>query len=423
MAGTGRDGPTDRAWRAAVVLGLVLIVCSFAFALLVPMVLGQGCPCRDRDGRLVLVLTTSHDFWVAPTAARYIANGALGFVYESSPYLTALPLYPVLLAPPVALGQALGLSEPPAPTATMYYLLAPFTAGLAIPLVHQVRALVRDGHPGVSALSAQVWTAVLVAVPLVVYGHGEDALALLALLAAARLAVRERWAAAGLLLGFGIASKQWAVLALPALLARCPRGDRARLAAASLALPGALTLFVLLVDWPHASRALLDPPNYPEYGHAAVWVDTGAATVVTAPYRLGVLVLAVALAAARGRGGAFLSRLLAVLGLTLLARCAFEPVVHVYYLAPGLCLLLLHERVATGRCARTAVLGSLLVGWFQVSPAPALWWAVAALLGAAVAYQAGREIVSGTADPTAGADADTAASSLTNGPATPREDL
>jgi hypothetical protein len=416
MARIGREGPTDRAWRAAVVLGLVLIACSFAYVLLYPVVLGHGCPCRGRDGRFVLVVATPRDVWVAVDAARYVASGALGFVYESSRYLTALPLYPILLAPLVAAGQALGLSEPPAPTATMYFLLAPFTTALATPLLHQVRGLVRDARAGASALSLQLWTAVLVAAPvLVVWGHGEDALALLALLASVRLAGRERWLAAGFLLGFGIASKQWAALALPAMLAWSPRGERSRVAAASLALPAALTLFVLAVDWPHASRALLHPPNYPAHGHAALWVDAGAATVTTAPFRLGVLAVAVFLAVRVGRG-APLSHLLAVLGLTLLARCAFEPVVHVYYLAPGLCLLLLHERMTTGRCWRTAVLGSLLVAWFPFHPTPALWWAVSALLGVAVAYRAGREVLSGVAEPAAGTNADSAPSSRTTLP-------
>jgi hypothetical protein len=405
MPRTGRNPLTDRAWRAAVMLGLLLIAGAFAFALLYPLVLGHGCPCHDRDGRPVLVVATSRDFWDAVAAARYVANGALGYIYESDRQLTALPLYPILLAPLVAIGQALRLSEPPAPTATMYLLLAPFTVGLATPLLQQVRGLVRDARAGASALSAQVWTALLVGVPvLVVTGHGEDVLALLLLLAAVRLAGRERWAAAGSLLGFAIASKQWALLALPALLASGPRRERSRVAVASLALPASLAAFVLAVDWLHASRALLHPPNYPAYGHAALWVDAGAATVTTAPFRLGVLALAVVLAGRVGRG-APPSRLLAVLGVTLLARGAFEPVVHVYYLAPGVCLLLLHERVTTGRCTRTAILGGLLMAWFPAHPAPALWWAVAALLGVAVAYRAGREVLSGTAEPAGGGDA------------------
>jgi hypothetical protein len=418
MARGGRGGPADRAWRAAVLLGLALLACQLAWAVLVPVVFGDGCPCRDQAGRRVLVLATSGDFWVAPAAARYVANGALGFVYESSRHLTALPLYPILLAPLVAVGQALELSEPPAPTPTMWFLLAPFTVGLAVPLLHQVRGLVRDTGAGGGALSAQVWTAVLVAVPvLVVFGHGEDALALLGVVATVRLAARHRWAEAGLVLGLAVASKQWAVLALPALLARCGPRERGRVAAACLALPAALALFVLAVDWAHASRALLHPPNYPGYGHAAPWVAEGAATVATAPFRLGALALAVALAA-RGRGGVGASRLLAVLGVTLLARCAFEPVVHVYYLGPGLCLLLLHERVASGRCTRTAVLGGLLVAWFQVHPAPPLWWAVAASLGVAVAYRAGREALFGPAPATAATGA--AAVSRTTGPRSSR---
>jgi hypothetical protein len=419
MTRIGRNGADDRAWRAAVLLGLALLACAFAVALLVPAVFGDGCPCRDQAGRRVLVLATAGDFWVAHAAARYVANGALGYVYESSGYLTALPLYPILLAPVAAAGQALGLSEPPAPMPTTWFLLAPFTVGLAVPLLHQVRGLVRDADAGGGALSAQVWTAVLVAVPvLVVFGHGEDALALLGVLAAVRLATRERWARAGLLLGLAVASKQWAALALPALLVRRDPRERGRMAAATLALPAALALFVLAVDWAHASRALLHPPNYPGYGHAALWVPAGAATVATAPFRLGALALAVALAG-RARGGAGTSRLLAVLGVTLMARCAFEPVVHVYYLGPGLCLLLLHERLATGRCARTAALGGLLVAWFQVHPAPVLWWAVAVPLGVAVAYRAGREARSGTgtAAATAAAGAGMSAGSRATGPA------
>jgi hypothetical protein len=246
--------------------------------------------------------------------------------------------------------------------------------------------------------------ALLAVVPaLVLYGHGEDTLALLGVVAAVRLAGRGRLVAAGAALGVAVASKQWALLALPALVAWSPPRERLRLAAAGLALPGALALFVLAVDWPHASRALLHPPNYPGFGHAALWVDAGLPTVATAPFRLAAVAVA-GLLAARARG-ASQSRLLATLGLALLARCAFEPVVHVYYLAPGLCLLLAHEQVATGRCCRAAVAGGLLVGWFAVHPAPALWWAVAALLGAAVAYGAAWETFSGTGSGTASGSA------------------
>jgi hypothetical protein len=409
MARIGRSGRADRGWRPAVLLGLVLIAGTFAVSLLYPVVQEPHCPCWDRDGRFVLVVGSSQDFWVAVDAARYVTNGALGFVYESNRFLTALPLYPILLAPLVALGDALELSAPPAPTATMYLLLVPFTVGLAVPLLHQVRGLVEDAGDGRPTLSVQVWTALLVAGPvLVVCGHGEDALALLALVAAVRLAARERWVAAGLLLGAAIAAKQWAALALPVMLARSPRRERLGVAAAGLALPGALALFVLAVDWSDASRALLHPPNYPGYGHPALWVDAGAATVATAPFRLGVLGLAAVLAG-RARGGTPGSRLLAVLGVTLLARCAFEPVVHVYYLAPGLGLLLLHERVVTGRCRRTAILGGLLVGWFPLHPTPALWWSVAALLAVALAYSAGRELFPGTAAPSARAAIDSMA--------------
>jgi hypothetical protein len=166
MARIGGDGRTDRAWRGAVLLGLALIAGAFALALVYPMVMGP-CPCRDPDGRLALVAASSRDLWVAVAAARYVAGGALGFVYESSPYLTALHLYPILLAPLVAAGDALGLSGLPAltATATMYLLLVPFTVGLAVPVLYQLRGLVRDLGNGGPVLSAQVSTALLVVAP------------------------------------------------------------------------------------------------------------------------------------------------------------------------------------------------------------------------------------------------------------------
>ncbi len=77
-AWVGKDGPDHRAWRAAVLLGLALIAGAFALALPYPFVAGPGCPCRDRDGRLVLVVASSHDAQIAMDAAQYVANGALG---------------------------------------------------------------------------------------------------------------------------------------------------------------------------------------------------------------------------------------------------------------------------------------------------------------------------------------------------------
>jgi hypothetical protein len=192
----------------------------------------------------------------------------------------------------------------------------------------------------------------------VIYGHGEDVLAPLRR-ARRRPARRPRaLGGGGASARVAIASKQWALLAVPALWARSPRRERPGLAAASLALPAAPALLVLAVGWSHASPALFHPPNYPQFGHAALWVDAGAATVATAPARLAITALAGVLAG-RAAGGSW-TRPPAVLGLILLARCAFEPVVHAYYLAPGLCMVLLHERVITGRCARTAMSGGLL---------------------------------------------------------------
>jgi hypothetical protein len=42
VAWIGKDSPTDRAWRGAVLLGVALIAGAFALALVYPMVVGPA---------------------------------------------------------------------------------------------------------------------------------------------------------------------------------------------------------------------------------------------------------------------------------------------------------------------------------------------------------------------------------------------
>ncbi len=75
------------------------------------------------------------------------------------------------------------------------------------------------------------------------YFHPEDVLALGLVLLAVSLAFERRWVWAGVLLGLAIGSKQWALLALPALVLVAP-GRRAKANVLGGALGGAAVLFL-----------------------------------------------------------------------------------------------------------------------------------------------------------------------------------
>jgi hypothetical protein len=210
----------------------------------------------------------------------------------------------------------------------------------------------------------------------VIFGHAEDVLALALVLWAVAASLRGRPIAAALLLGAGIASKQWALLGLPLLIATTPRAWRGRALAASLALPLLLVGLTLGADWHHASRALLAPRAYVHVGQAALWIHTSKATVVGTPFRIGAFLVA-GLVAWRLRGTVSPRRLLAGYALVFLGRILFEPVVFSYYLSPGLAFLLLHERVTEERVRRTFLAGTALLFFFTFDIWPWVWWVTA----------------------------------------------
>jgi hypothetical protein len=331
----------------------------------------------------------SGDVWCTFNAAQFVANGALGYVYSSCQIYTALPLLAILLAPGAALGQAMHLSAWPDPSATMWYLLGPMGLALgSFPLFAAARRVVPPGDRR-RVLVPQLAVGALVYVPVAaMYGHYEDALALALGLAALAAARDGRALRGALLLSLAIASKQWAVALLPFLLVPAPGWrERLRLTVAALALPGALAAFVLAVDWPHASVLLLHPSNWPQFGHPALWVKPGAGTVATTPFRAAAMLAAALVAVRAGRRPAP-GVLFAALGLALLLRGAFEPVVHPYYLAPGLGVLVLREWCAHRRVTWTLVTGGPLLALFGWYPPAPLWWACAAALAALVAAPA-----------------------------------
>jgi hypothetical protein len=221
----------------------------------------------------------------------------------------------------------------------------------------------------------------------VVFGHIEDVLALALVLLAISALLGERWTASGLLLGVAVGFKQWAVLGIPLLVALAPSGARARSLRASLLPPVALLAAPLIIDWRHASLALLRPRSFPQLGHAAPWVHHATVPTVGTMFRLGAVVIAVGLAfVIRERRDPAV--VLAAFALAFLSRLAFEPVVFAYYLCPALALLFMHERARGWSGLRTVVLGAGWLAFFLLHPRPVLWWMGAIALAASLAWPA-----------------------------------
>ena len=246
----------------------------------------------------------------------------------------------------------------------------------------------------------QVAAGALVLIPVVgYYGHYDDVLALTFVILSARDLSKQRWMRAAVMLGIAVGFKQWAWMALPLLLAVTPKEQRLRSLLPSAVAPAAFFALVLAVDWSFASLALLKADTCPACGHAALWVPQQAMNFVGGPPRMGVFFVAFGVAwKMRKRFDA--TSLSAALGVTLLARLAFEPVVYFYHVAPALALLMLYEQLEHGRPWRTLVLGGCLIPWFGYYPSVhALWWVAFAALVVAIAWPAGKLVFAVGSDP------------------------
>lgn len=289
------------------------------------------------------------DIWYVTAAAHYVQNGALGYVYSAGPHFDALALPAIVLAPVVALGDRLQLTQGyplPVHHATMWLLLGPVTLLLAgVGVLAAGRALAWDLGCRRGLWRIQVLLAVTVLLPTAVWGHFEDALALALVMEGIRRVATGRLDAGCFCVALAIGTKQWALLAVPVLVAALPRPRRLRGGVMCLALPAALAAFPLAVDWAHASRALLlkATPIGITVGHTSPVV---AAFGVHASVLLrGSAFVVSIVVAARGRFGAAdgtgvdWPRVVAAIGVCFLARGLLEPVGFAYYLGPGAALV------------------------------------------------------------------------------------
>ena len=383
----GAERVDPHPWRAALWLGLGVIVAGMLWSLAI-------WP-RIEHARPGFWLPPA-DVWHPLVAAGQVVDGSIGSIYRPDRYYVAGPLFVLFLAPVEALSKAFGLTEGypvvlARPSSWLVY--GPYGLATAIPLLYAARALATQAGVRSGRLAVQLGTVVLVMAPVgLAFGHYEDVLALTLVMLAAREVLRGRPLASAVMLALAMATKQWAVLALPTLVVAAPPGGRVRSLGVAVAVTAALFAIPLALDWQHASRALFAARTFPQNGAAALWIASGTSSVVGTPVRLGAVAVALLMAWLLRRRARDPGALVAGVGLALLSRFLFEPVVYSYYLGPGLAFLLVHERIRSGRSLRTVVLGTGWLLWFQVWPATWWWWAVTLLLALAVSGRALREV-------------------------------
>jgi hypothetical protein len=319
---------------------VVLRVGAVALALLVALTSGLG---------------TDYG-WGAGPALQALVDGDWDAFAATQP--TMGPLSLLLRAPLVALSTADEL---------MAYRLGAIPCLLAVAVLAIVLAEAMRRR-GAALGAAALVMALALANPMVLEalhdGHPEEALCAALVVGSVLAALKGRAGWAGVLLGVALATKQWALLAVPAVLLAAP-GGRLRIATLTAAACAAAYVPLLVAD-PHAFGAVADraTTGFPWTRAGSIWalvlppgpaVDLGGGEltrgVPLAPDWLRAiahpLVIVVAAAAAlvawRRPDGPRGADVLLLLAFTLLARAALDPWIHGYYHVPFLLSLVAWE--------------------------------------------------------------------------------
>jgi hypothetical protein len=344
---------------------------------------------------------TVGDGWLIVQPSRYVAAGAYPYLY--TPYVFKQVGWPyppgaaVVFAPVawVIDHYQLSASEPPnmlgRPSA--WPVLAVGLVAVGALTGAAVAALARR-VAGRFELSAAVLLLPAGAISAtLLYGHGEDLLAMAALVTAVGAAVDARWRRAGALVGLALLCKQWAIVLVPLLVAAAPHAERRAVAVRALLVPTLPVAVCLVADPVTTVRALTAAVATPTLGHAFPWVPPQQ--FAAAPLRVGGLVALGALGWRWGRRAAG-HRLVAAAGLLLALRLLSEPVLFSYYLlqwTPFVLVLAAARHTRPMLWAHGLCLGALGLWWAQ-HPSPWLWWPVAVALaapGVAVLVRAWRD--------------------------------
>jgi Glycosyltransferase family 87 len=240
------------------------------------------------------------------------------------------------------------------------------------------------------------------------WGHPEELLGVVFVVAAAIAAGRRHWLAAGLLFGAALATKQWAALAAIPILIAAPAGTRVRLTLTAGALAAVLTVPMLVGDPDrfHAAQALVSTkisythtvtasnlwwplaeashgPGLDSFGRETEVVQYSFPNSIGRTLHLGVAAVALVLSLlywrrVRSRDDFEPDDVLQLIALLFLLRCMLDPTSISYHHTPFLIALISFEALRRRVPVMSAVaIGALLLMNEVVVPArePALVYA------------------------------------------------
>ena len=376
-----REEATDRPWPSSVAVGagVGLLLCAhFLLGWLPSNWLGPPYVGPDMYG--------------ATAVASAIAHGNLHHIYGVGLY-DSLPVWPLLLAPLMAVADALGLHSGPGPVPSLANLIVPACSLVGVVVAHAGRLLAFELGTRRRLWLVQAALALSVMLPCLTWGHVEDALAVAAFMYSLVFLRRGRFDAAALSLGCAVGLKEWALLAVPMVVAAV--GPRHRRFTVLAVAPAALACgFALAVDHHDALRQLLAPSAFSHnhglrYGFTTVLGARGSR--LTRPVVLAMCALLGLFGRRRG------SQVLAFgMTLALLARPLTEPILFPYYLVPPIAFLTVVAAGARRRPspAAPAVAVGLTLWATRMDMASTIWWPMA-LAGLGVLFWSAAPSVGG----------------------------
>ena len=333
------------------------------------------------------------DIWRTLQPARWVANGAVLFLYEASgPRFDYGPLWPVAVAPGVVLGDHLGLVDNsryaiPRPTMAIPMIVMGVTTAVATLAAATWRITAGQATtPRVAAVAAITGPAMLAAGS---WFHGEDILltSFLLFATAANPALAGVWMAAALL------TKQTALAYAPALFAACKPEQRVRFTAIAVGIPAAVMAMIFTATPTSLVSGLTGAPTCADCFTPALWTslvwDQAEDISATFGRIIWVAVSAVAAWLWRHRCRDTQGLLVILTFITLLRVALFEAGIYAYYWVPAMIFSIAWLAQAGRRLWPSSLGFTALIAWHHTAESVplAVWWLVT-LTTAVVIWQA-----------------------------------
>jgi hypothetical protein len=335
------------------------------------------------------------DFYINYFATSAFVHGHWGAIYAGHTGFISFPGVIALLAPAVAMAQALHLSlgvpYTAVSTPTTWLVLEPIALLAGTMALFSVDAVARRLELPVLRRSLLMAVEVVALWDLLENNwHPEDALAVAFVLWAILAVLDGRWRRAGWLLGLAVAFQPLALLALAAVVALAPKGTAGRLLVRA-GLPAALLLAGPVIANPRTTlRAVIDQPAYPLVNHPTPWLHfaprLSEGVVAGGPVRLVAVIVAVLVSWFVCRRTERPELVLWVVAVSFAARSLFEAVMVAYYIWPTLAVgLIVAARARWARFGVVCVL-SLFATFFALHGWRGEWgwWSVLVLCIGAV---------------------------------------